>query len=233
MPVLLLARGDQASRTLLRQAIEARYGHSAPMIETLKIDFKGKMRVKVAFTSTWMPIDAAVCIKFPSAIRWDVTMRPAGLPVNTLSEAFDGESRRRSRVLREATVDTGTESLKSSQARLWSVAVMLLTPLSDPAIQVSRVDDETLEVENTESGIHVNLTLNEDKTLNQITTPCYNPDTEREQVYRLRVSGGQCMIDDLMLPRKIEVLWDDELDMEISPLNVEINPTFAEDFFKI
>ena len=35
MPVLLLARGDQDSKSLLRRAIEARYGLGPPAIETL------------------------------------------------------------------------------------------------------------------------------------------------------------------------------------------------------
>ncbi|MBE2269705.1 MAG: hypothetical protein IAE80_15825 [Anaerolinea sp.] len=233
MPVLLLARGDQQSRALLRVAIEARYGHSAPPIETVKIDLKGKSRVKLAFAWTWMPIDATVFVKFPSALRWDFTARPVGLPVTTISETYDGESLQRSRMLRSAEVDTDGHVLRSSEARLWTIAVMLLTPLSDPAIQVSTSGVDQLDVENTATGSRVTLSLNPDKTLQCVTTTCYNPATEREQRYTLRLTGGQALINDLMLPRQIDVLWDDELDMEMTPVSVETNFPLADDFFKL
>lgn len=233
MPVLLLSRGDPASRELLKGAITARYGLSAPTIETVRIDLKGKSRVKLPFGNPWMPVDTTLYVKFPSAIRWEFTLRPVGLPVNTTSEAFDGAALSRSRVLRGAAVNTESALLRSSRARLWTIAVMLLTPLSDPAIHVRMLDNSTLAVEHAEMGINVTLALNEDKTLNQITTTCYNPVTERDQVYSLRAADGQRMIDDLMLPCQIAVYWDDELELEMSPVKVETNPPLAEDFFRL
>ncbi len=233
MPVLLLARGDQVSRSMLKQAIEARYGHSAPMIETTKIEMKGRSRVKLPFTSTWMAIETTVYVKFPSAIRWDYVVRPVGLPVSSMSEAFDGSTLRRTRMLRSPEVNTDTGLLHSLRSRLWSMAVMLLTPLSDPAIQVRRLNDTTLAVENTETEIRVNLMLNEDMTVKQIATVCYNPLTEREQVYCLRATNGQEMIDGLMFPRQIDVLWDDELDLEMTPVSIETNPVLEDSFFRI
>lgn len=233
MPVLLLARGDLPSRTLLRQAIEARYGHSAPAIETLKIEMKGRSRIKLGFASTWMPVETTVYVKFPSSIRWEYTMRPVGLPVSTTSEAYNGDTLHRTRRLRGAVVETDSLMLRSSQTRLWTVAVMLLTPLSDPDVLVRLLDPDTLEVENTETNNRVQLVLNPDKTLNRITTLCYNPTAEREQVYTLRAVGGQLPVDTLMLPRQIDVLWDDELDVELTPTRVEMNLLLEDSFFKI
>lgn len=233
MPILLLSRGDQDSRNLLKQAITARYGHSAPMIDTVKIDLKGRSRVKLAFASTWMHTDATLFVKFPSSIRWDFTVRPVGLPVTSSSEAFDGEALRRSRMLRGAEVHTDTAALRSSQSRIWMVAVMLLTPLSDPAVQLAIKADNLLEVTHTTLGVCVHLLLNDDKTLNRVTTRCYNPLTEREQLYTLQAEGGQHVVNNVMLPSQINVLWDTELDMEMMPLHVDINPPLNEDFFKL
>jgi len=233
MPVLLLARGDQVSRSMLKQAIEARYGHSAPMIETTKIDLKGRSRVKLPFTTTWMPVEATVYVKFPSAIRWDFTMRPVGLPVSNMSEAFDGSALRRTRVLRSSEVNTDTGLLHSLRARLWSMAVMLLTPLPDPSVEVRMLGETTLVVENTQTDIRVNLQLNADKTVHQIGTVCFNPLTEKEQIYTLRATHGQELIGDIMFPRQIEVLWDDEVESELNPVSIETNLSLDDSFFRI
>ena len=62
---------------------------------------------------------------------------------------------------------------------------------------------------------------------------CYNPLTEREQVYCLRATNGQEMINGLMFPRQIDVLWDDELDLEMTPVSIETNPVLEDSFFRI
>ena len=55
MPVLLLAQGDAEARDLLRKAIEARYGPRPPALDSLKIDFNGRTRIKVGPVMTWVP----------------------------------------------------------------------------------------------------------------------------------------------------------------------------------
>ncbi len=60
MPVLLLARGDQESKALLRRAIEARYGLGPPVLETLKLQLKGRARAKVGPVTTWVPLTEVV-----------------------------------------------------------------------------------------------------------------------------------------------------------------------------
>ncbi|MCC6805521.1 MAG: hypothetical protein IT319_21755, partial [Anaerolineae bacterium] len=73
MPVLMLARGDQDSKNLLRHAIEARYGLGPPAMDTLKVEMKGRARTKVGPVATWIPVEGAACFRFPHASRWDYT----------------------------------------------------------------------------------------------------------------------------------------------------------------
>ena len=43
MPVLLLAQGDPQAKDLLRKAIHARYGLRPPALDSLHINFKGRL----------------------------------------------------------------------------------------------------------------------------------------------------------------------------------------------
>ena len=92
MPVLLLARGDQESKALLRRAIEARYGLGPPVLETLKLQMKGRVRAKVGPVTTWIPLEVTAYFKFGFSARWDYTARPVGVAVSSGTEAFDGDN---------------------------------------------------------------------------------------------------------------------------------------------
>ena len=89
MPVLLLARGDQDSKMMLRHAIEARYGLGPPAIETLKLQLKGRTRAKIGPVAAWVPLEGTAYFKFPFSIRWNFTMRPGGVALSSGEEAFE------------------------------------------------------------------------------------------------------------------------------------------------
>src|SRR5690349_10616716 len=116
MPVLLLARGDQESRTLLRRALEARYGLGPPAIETLKLQLKGRTRMKIGPVATWVPLEGTAYFKFPFFIRWNFTMRPAGVALSSGEEAFDGEVCRKRHNREAVTAVSNAEQVAAAQA---------------------------------------------------------------------------------------------------------------------
>lgn len=233
MPVLMLARGDQDSKNLLRHAIEARYGLGPPAMDTLKIEMKGRIRTKVGPVATWMPVEGAACFRFPHTARWNYTMRPVGIALTSGAEACDGTACYRRESHEPVTVIEDTGSVLSLQARLWAIAAVLLVPLAEQFVELRVAGERALEVVNTERGLTAHLHLHDDNTLDFVSTECLNPNTGRTQTYFLRMSEGQAIVDDLMLPRKVSTFWDDQPEMELAPTTVANNPTFDDAFFRL
>ena len=143
MPVLLLARGDEDARELLKKAIEARYGHRPPAFDTLRIDFTGKSITKIGPLSTWVPVDLTAQFSLPSAMRWDFVVKPVGVALRRGTESYDGKLLRSLRGTGQPDVITDQDRVDSARRRLWAIAALLLTPLGDMFVELSRVDDLT------------------------------------------------------------------------------------------
>lgn len=233
MPVLLLARGDQDSKMMLRHAIEARYGLGPPAIETLKLQLKGRARAKIGPVAAWVPIEGTAYFKFPSSIRWNFTMRPAGVSLSSGEEAFDGKVCRK-RHNREAISEVSTaEQVASAQARVWTASAILLMPLTEYYVELSTAGERNLNATNTELRVTTRLSLNEDHTLDSTASECLNPATGKRQTFSIQLSEGQEVVGDLMLPRKISVCWDRQPEFELAPVGVEINAAYNEALFRL
>jgi hypothetical protein len=150
--------------------------------------------------------------------------------VITGAEAFDGTVYR-TRLGYDVSQETDTGLLQASAFRLWAFAVMLLTPLSEPFVRLRMVDERCLEAVNSETGWIARLILNPDYTLDTIATRCHNPRIGSEQTFSIKSTAGQTLINEFMVPRRLQVCWDDEPEMEVSPASVELNPTMDDDTF--
>jgi len=233
MPVLLLARGDPDSRTLLRRAIEARYGLGPPAIETLKLQLKGRTRTKIGPLATWVPFEGTAYFKFPFSIRWNFTMRPAGVALSSGEEAFDGAVCRKRHNRDPITIVSDAEQVASALARVWTTSAILLMPLTEHYVELHRTNALNLDATNTDYKVTTRLSLNEDHTLDSTATECLNPSTGKRQNFSIQVSEGQEVIGDLMLPRKISLCWDSQPEFEFTPVAVEINGAFDEALFRL
>lgn len=233
MPVLLLAQGDVASRDLLKKAIVARYGLRPPALESLMIQFKGRVRARLGPIATWVPVEATGRFLFPSAMRWDVMVKAVGLHVGSAIEAFDGQLYRTSRGGKSATTIENPDAIRSMQERLWAIAAMLLTPLGEDFVRLEMTGEAMLQARNTRFDGAVCLHVREDGALDQVKVQCLNPDSERQQVFRLQLSDELRSFDDLILPAKINAFWDDDPYFELEPVHTEANPTIPEAVFAL
>jgi hypothetical protein len=233
MPVLLLAHGDQDSKTMLRRAIEARYGLGPPAIETLRLELKGRTRTKLGPVATWMPLEGIAYFKFPLSVRWDFTIRPVGVALNSGVEAFDGVTCRKRPNREPIAIIDDADHVASVRARLWAISAVLLMPLAEHFVELRGTGERALDAIHTEAGITAHLQLNEDHTLDYAATDCLNPSSGEMQTYTLHQADGQAIVGDLMLPRKVATFWDDQPEMELSPVTVESNPTLDEGFFRL
>ncbi|GIL11748.1 MAG: hypothetical protein BroJett038_04680 [Chloroflexota bacterium] len=233
MPVLLLAQGDPAAKDMLRRAIEARYGLRPPAIESLQVDFKGRARARLGPLSTWVPVEATARFLFPTAIRWDFMVRPAGVEIQRGVEAFDGTHYRRTRGGHSPSVIDDPEQISSIQSRLWAIAALLLTPLGEQYVTLAVCDDSRLSATNTLFNNAVELGMRENRTLDYVTAVCLNPDNDRQERFTLRLSEDQSSINDLMLPCKVFAFWNDEPYFEVEPVRAESNPPFENGIFTL
>ena len=233
MPVLLLARGDQESKSLLRHAIEARYGLGPPAIETLMVQLKGRTRAKIGPVAAWVPVEATAYLKFPFSMRWNFTMRPAGVSLSSSEAAFDGAVCRMRHNHEPMTVVSDAQQVESSKARVWTAGAILLMPLAEHYVELSMGTERQLDATNTETRTTTRLTLHEDHTLDSTTTECFNPATGKRQNFSIQLSEGQEVVGDLMLPRKISVCWDNQPEYELTPVAVEINGAYNDALFRL
>ncbi len=233
MPVLLLAQGDPESKDVLRHAIEARYGLRPPVLESLRINFKGRARAKLGPIMTWVPVEAIAQFTFPTSMRWDFIVRAVGVPIGSGTEAYDGSSYRSARGNKTAADLSNSELASSMQRRLWAIAALFLTPLGEHFVKLATKGENVLEVTNTQVNSTIQLHLRPDHTLDYVEVECMNPDTERQQTFRLNLSQELCSVDELILPCKISAFWDGEPYFEIEPVAAESNPTIADSVFTL
>jgi len=232
MSVLLLAQGDPEAKTLLRQAIEARYGLQPPVIESLQIGFKGRARAKVGPVTSWVPVEAAAHFRFPLAMRWDFSVRPLGVPVAKGAEAFDGSAYRTLRGGRPDVI-ADSEQVSSVRRRLWAVAALLLTPIGERFVKLTSLAENSFSATNTQLNDAVHLVFRPDRTLDRVEVECLNPDNARLQKFSLRLSNEQAPLNGLMLPRMISAFWDDEPYYQVEPTRAESNPQIADAVFTL
>jgi hypothetical protein len=233
MPVLLLCRGDDDAKQLLRRAIEARYGINPPALESLHLTFEGRSRIKLGPVRTWVPLTVQARFRFPTCLRWDFVVKPLKLPVQRGIEAFDGETYRTTRGSQSPDEETRPDVIVSVRRRLWAMASLLLTPLSDHYIRVTQCGETCLLAENTRLNDTVKLYLNDDATIDYAEVHCLNPDTDEQQRMTLRLSGAQSPVDHLMLPERISAYWNDDIAYEMEPVSANLNPPMDTELFTL
>jgi len=232
VPVLLLAQGDPQAKDLLRRAIEARYAMSPPAIENLRLDMNGRVRTKIGPIMTWVPLHIRASFNFPSAVRWDFTVRPVGVPVQRGCEAFDGSVYRQSRGRRSEIIDN-PDIIYSLRHRVWAMAAVLLTPLGEHFVKLETAGTGELDATNVKLGGTVRLKLRGDYTLEQVQVNCLNPESGRTQLFTMALSAEQQPVDGIMMPRRIQAFWDDQPYYEVEPTHIENRTEIASEVFSL
>lgn len=222
MPVLLLAQGDPQAKDLLRKTIQARYGLRPPALDSLQLDLKGRVRAKLGPITTWVPVEAGARFQFPGSLRWDFSVKAVGVQIGSGSEAFDGTTYRVARGSK-ATVIENSETISSLQRRLWAMAAIFLTPLGEQFVKLNAISANQLEATNTQINSAVKLNLRADNSLESVEVECLNPDSEKNQLFKLVLSEDQNPVNDMMLPCKISAFWDNNPYFELEPTLADSN----------
>lgn len=230
MPVLLLAQGDPEAKDLLRRAIDARYGKRPPAIEALRVDFKGRARLTA---DTWTPLDVTARFAFPEHLRWDFVVKLIDRDVIRGIEAYDGHVFRAMRNNKAPRSIDQTKHLKSIRARLWTMAAILLTPMSDFTVKVTKCGEYCFDAENTQLNDTVRIYLREDYSVEKAQTRCWNPDTQREQLHTIFLSTEQKIVNDMVMPKMFGAFWDRNVAYEMTPIRVQRPHKIDTDIFTL
>lgn len=233
MPVLLLCQGDTEAKLRLRRAIEARYGINPPAIEKISISFKGRAHTKIGPIKTWIPVEAKASFVFPTHLRWEFAVKPMNLPVQKGIETYDGKIYRNQRAIGANRESVQTSLISSARGRLWQMAAILLTPMSDYYIKVSSCGADCIIAENTKLNDAVHIYLRQNDTMDYAAVKCFNPDTEREQKLYLKLSEELISVNGLIMPAHVTAYWDNEPYFEMQPTEVDTNPSLPESDFTL
>jgi hypothetical protein len=230
MPVLLLARGDAPARNALRTAIETRYGSRPPVLDSLQIGFKGRAYTRVGPVNAWVPTRLMACFQFPVAMRWDYASKPLNLPLRKGTEAFDGAVYCRVQD-NTPTIVHDNEQIASMRCRLWAMAAMLLTPLSDMDVELSMIGPYNVRAVNTRHGDVVEIFLRRDNSIECVQTYCLNTDTNKPEHFTISLSEEMVYMAGLVLPAKIAASWNGVPSFEAKPVSLQNDRRFPADFF--
>lgn len=233
MPVLLLCQGDAEAKARLRRAIEARYGINPPAIEKISIAFKGRAHAKLGPIKTWIPVEAKASFVFPTHLRWEFALKPMNLPVQKGIETYDGKTYRNQKAIGTNKESVKTSFISSARGRLWQMAAILLTPMSDYYIKMSSCGKDCIIAENTKLNDTVHIYLRENDTIDYAAVKCFNPESEREQKLFLKLSPELTTINGLIMPTQVSAFWDDEPYFELQATEVDTNPNLPEEAFTL
>ncbi len=214
MAILLLARGDEEARTLMRKAIEARYGTRPLFLDSIQLGFKGRARVKVGPVMTWVPLVIDAYLRFPDTVRWDFTVKPMGLPVQRGVEAVFGDVYRSERGKRKEMKDDPA-LVDNLRQRLWSLAALLLTPMAESYVTLESVGPLAFTATNTQTQDSATVQLNDDYSIASVSIDCLNLESGQEQTYTLRAQSEIVSMDDVALPGQVTAFWDDQPHFEV------------------
>jgi hypothetical protein len=233
MPVLLLSRGDAEAKDLLRRAIDARYGFRPPALDTLEINFRGRVQAKVGPVKTWLPTSLTTRFRFPLALQLTHSINVARSSLGHGAEAFDGEVYRRQQGGDPPARVDDDALVASMRRRAWALNALLLTPLTEHFVELMCVNELAFDAVHTLNGDTARLTLHSDYTLAQVSIVCVNPDTGEEDIFNLVLSDGQSDVNDLILPGKVSIFWGDKPYLELTPVAAVVNPAFPNGVFTL
>ena len=242
MSFLTLTQGDSVGKGLLKKLLNARYGGSVPALETLRVTYQGRSRAKLGPILLWAKVNAVATYRFPDQMRWEFKLSVLRILRSGYSTAFDGQTITE---LERGKVNVITEpaAVQSARTRAWAETVFFVSPLStDERIRVERVEDEpnafraygpsdTVELE---PGATVALVrLQDDGRLKEVVVERINPVSGKMQRQRLSAAGDLARVDKLIMPSLLRRYWDDELTMELTPVEVEVNPDLGPGTFTL
>ena len=206
MSFLTLARGDAAALALLKRAVSARYGPRPVVVESAHVSMIAQAKGPLG-----LPAKAFITASYIAAShwRWEETRKLFGLSLGSTLASFDGGAYYE-RIGQVLTQTAEPEALLGARSRLWAELALFLSPLTQPGVMLTAVDDQTFKAspEGYQSVV-ATIQLNEDASVRQIETVCYLTAEKRSVSLILRPQEGMQTFEGFIFPRQIRYEWGD------------------------
>lgn len=230
MSFFILAQTNPIGRDLLRKLVATRYGVSPPAMDTLRIRFEGRSKATLMGLSQWAKVEATATYMFPDRYRWDFRIRMFRLLRSSFTTSFDGSAVYEQRGL-NATRNAEAAAVTSARRRAWAETLLFISPLLvNENARVEGLDMTSFRAfmpgaqgDDDAATVH----LDEQNRMTEVTINRMDPADGQHKRQSLRPSGELTRVDTLVVPQIIGRYWDDELFMELSPVEVELNPELS------
>lgn len=233
MPVLLLAQGDLPAKNLLKSAIKARYGMKPPILDSVRLDFRGRASVKVGRARRFVPVDATALFRFPNAMRLDFVLRPPGRMAQRIIESTDGAHFYYTPDGKSPRMVTDSQHQHSMVRRMWMLANLMLVPMSDMHVRLTETGPRSFKATHIRYNDSVQVNLDGIHRMDHMQVHCLNPRLMRQQAYTIALTKQQLDVDGLRLPSKMRVYWGKTPAMELAPYTVEQDITIPDSIFRV
>jgi len=221
MSFLTLARGDADAIALLKRAVSARYGPRPVVVESARLSMttqsKGPLGLPAQVTTTASYVGA-------THWRWDQTRKLFGIMLGSSVASFDGGAyyERAGKVL---TQSNDQEALMGARSRLWGELAMFVSPMTQPGVMLTAVDEKTFKASpEGYQSIVATIQLNEDASVNKIEVKAYRVLEKRTVSLTLKPQEGMQTFGNFLFPKQIRYEWGDSVVETFTVNQVEANP---------
>jgi len=228
--ILLLCRGDESARDLLRQSIMAHYGPNPVGYEAVRMLAVGRVRQQISRINLWLNLSLDTQFLFPHQFRQDYSIRLWKIPVLNKSEAYDGlQHYQKDRDKPAVTTPSDAPYIKLVQLRLRAFSSMLLLPLNEMHIQLTHVDTHTIIAQDSTTQTEARMTFYDNHQLQQVVTTIDGSPTQ----FRVNLSADVTSMGSVNAFRRIGVWWDDVFKYELYPTQIEFIDKLPEDTIQL
>jgi|GEM_PF-991594 len=220
MSFLSLAKGDPAARSLLGNAIKARYGLRPPPISSLDLTLSTPARGPLG-----LPAVQTVHIQLVASSHWrrDESRTWLGITSGRTTDSYDGGTRY---LVAKGKKETTSEAAAviGTRQQLWAWLAFFLTPLTEEDVLLKSIDSRTLQAKPTvnaeESAV---LIFNADYTLAKVEASWTPAAVDHAGRLMLRPAGELRTVNDFAFPDKIGRMWDNAPEQIMSVDRAEAN----------
>lgn len=230
MAILLLCRGDEDAKELLRQSIVAHYGLHPVGYESVRMVATGRVKQKISRFSIWLRLKIDTYLSFSDKFRQDYNVKLWRVPLLTQSEAFDGQQHYLKNWNKSPVITPPSDPyIQLVQTRLSAFTTMLLLPLNELHIHLTKVDERSFVAFNEKTRTHTTLSFYDNYLLHSVVTTIEG----NENKFKLDVSQDVETSGTVKTFKQIQVSWNDQLKYELYPTQIDFVDRFDGKLFEL
>lgn len=229
MSILLLCKGDENAKDLLRNSITTHYGDRPLAFDAVHIHTSGRILHRIGPLTLWLSLELDTYFQFPFRFRQDYQLSLLKIPVLKQSESFDSNTYYLKNRNSPATSSIDNDYLKSVKQRLWAYSAMMLMPLSETFVELNYVDDSCIIAHNTQTEMSAKVCFYPNHQLKEIVVSSRG----RTDLFRIALSEETDLIDGKKVYKHLVVGWNDQTQYTLHTKQVDFIEKFEDSRFTL